>query len=544
MNYFVGVDVGTGSARAALFNKNGKLIKIATNSIKTFNYSSVYYEQSSEDIWNSVKKVVKEVVGDISNELIKGIGFDATCSLVLLDDAGKPVTASLTGDDERNIILWMDHRAEIEANIINEMNHEVLKFVGGKISLEMEIPKIMWLKKNLPETFKRVKLFFDLPDFLTWKATGSESRSLCSLVCKWNYNANNGWNEDFLTKIGLSCLKENNWKKIGNIVKSPGEPIENGLSELAAFEFGLKKGTPVGISIIDAHAGGLGMIGVSSLDNNKISKKFSSRLSIICGTSTCHMAISSMPIFLNGIWGPYYSAMIPNYYLNEGGQSATGKLIDYIINNHPATIEINKKINNTNIHIQEYLTNLLLNIAKDKNLNDISYLTNNIHIWPDFHGNRSPLADPYLQGMISGLSLNNDEYNLAIIYLATLQSIIYGTKHIYNYLNNNGYDIKTILICGGLSKNFLFCKIHADVIGVPILIPDNKESVLLGSAILGACASKKFHNIDNAIFNMAGNAKIIEPDNKIKQYHEKKYKVFLKMVQDQKDYQKIMNEND
>lgn len=83
---------------------------------------------------------------------------------------------TLLGDDERNIILWMDHRAETEANIINQMNHDVLKFVGGKISLEMEIPKIMWLKKNLPDTYKRVKLYFDLPDFLTWKATGSESR--------------------------------------------------------------------------------------------------------------------------------------------------------------------------------------------------------------------------------------------------------------------------------------------------------------------------------------------------------------------------------
>lgn len=61
MNYYVGVDVGTGSARAALFNENGKLIKTATNVIKTFNYSSVYYEQSSDDIWNSVKKVVKVV---------------------------------------------------------------------------------------------------------------------------------------------------------------------------------------------------------------------------------------------------------------------------------------------------------------------------------------------------------------------------------------------------------------------------------------------------------------------------------------------------
>lgn len=70
----------------------------------------------------------------------------------------------------------MDHRAHEEAKIINETNHPVLKYVGGKISLEMEVPKLMWLKKNLPDTWRKAGKYFDLPDFLTWKATGAESR--------------------------------------------------------------------------------------------------------------------------------------------------------------------------------------------------------------------------------------------------------------------------------------------------------------------------------------------------------------------------------
>lgn len=71
----------------------------------------------------------------------------------------------------------MDHRAEIEAKLINETNSSVLQYVGGKISLEMEIPKLMWLKKYLKlQCWDNVGLFFDLPDFLTWKATGSETR--------------------------------------------------------------------------------------------------------------------------------------------------------------------------------------------------------------------------------------------------------------------------------------------------------------------------------------------------------------------------------
>lgn len=56
------------------------------------------------------------------------------------------------------------------------------------------------------------------------------------------------------------------------------------------------------------------------------------------------MAVSSTPIFTPGVWGPYYSAMVPGMWLNEGGQSASGKLIDHIIENHPATKDIKMKI--------------------------------------------------------------------------------------------------------------------------------------------------------------------------------------------------------
>lgn len=71
----------------------------------------------------------------------------------------------------------MDHRAVKEAEEINEMGHPVLQYVGGKISPEMETPKLSWLKRNLKrECWDKAGLFFDLPDFLTWRATDTDSR--------------------------------------------------------------------------------------------------------------------------------------------------------------------------------------------------------------------------------------------------------------------------------------------------------------------------------------------------------------------------------
>lgn len=81
------------------------------------------------------------------------------------------------GNNEQNVILWMDHRASEEAEKINKLQHSVLQYVGGKISLEMETPKLLWLKTHLKnECWDKMGLCFDLPDFLTWKATGCESR--------------------------------------------------------------------------------------------------------------------------------------------------------------------------------------------------------------------------------------------------------------------------------------------------------------------------------------------------------------------------------
>lgn len=104
-------------------------------------------------------------------------------------------------------------------------------------------------------------------------------RSLCSLVCKWTYeirdNGSEGWNRSYFQQIGLEDLLENNSEKIGNTVLTPGTHLASGLSESASEELGLPPGTPVGASIIDAHAGGLGLIGCSA---QNISNDFNTRL--------------------------------------------------------------------------------------------------------------------------------------------------------------------------------------------------------------------------------------------------------------------------
>ncbi|XP_074025444.1 FGGY carbohydrate kinase domain-containing protein [Leptinotarsa decemlineata] len=542
LTYFIGIDVGTGSVRAALVTEFGKIVSCSSKATKTWNIQTDFYEQSSEDIWNAVVSCVREVAKDVEPKKIKGVGFDATCSLACFDKSGKPLSVSPTGNNEQNIILWLDHRAVKEAEEINATNHQILQYVGGKISPEMETPKLLWLKRNLrKECWERAGYFFDLPDFLTWRATGCDSRSSCSLVCKWTYEMSiegiESWNKSYFDTIGLEDLAENNWSKIGSVVIPPGSSVGKGLSPKAADELGLLVGTPVGTSMIDAHAGGLGLIGCNAPG---VDPEFHTRVGLICGTSTCHMAVSEEATFTPGIWGPYKNAMIPGMWLNEGGQSATGKLIDHVIDTHPATPEIRKKLGK--IHIQEYLSNILINLAQQQNLKSVAFLTKDLHVWPDFHGNRSPIADPTLKGVICGLTLAVDEVSLALLYLATVQALSYGTRHIIHNLKKSGYkNIKSTLICGGLSKNPIFTQSQADVCNLPVVCPDEEESVLLGAAILGACGAGHFRDMKTAVQTMGGKGKVVEPNKDVIDYHDKKYEVFLKMYEHQQHYRKIMN---
>uniref|UniRef100_A0A8C2V3U5 FGGY carbohydrate kinase domain-containing protein n=3 Tax=Chinchilla lanigera TaxID=34839 RepID=A0A8C2V3U5_CHILA len=540
-SYYVGVDVGTGSVRAALVDQRGLLLAFADQPITKWEPQFNHHEQSSEDIWAACCVVTKKVVQGIDLSRIRGLGFDATCSLVVLDKQFRPLPVNYEGDFHRNIIMWLDHRAISQVQRINETKHSVLQYVGGLMSVEMQAPKLLWLKENLRETcWDKAGHFFDLPDFLSWKATGVTARSLCSLVCKWTYSAEKGWDDSFWKMIGLEDFVADNYSKIGNQVLPPAASLGSGLTPEAARELGLPVGIAVAASLIDAHAGGLGVIG-ADVTGHGLScegQPVTSRLAVICGTSSCHMGISKDPIFVPGVWGPYFSAMVPGFWLNEGGQSVTGKLIDHVVQGHAAFPELQAKATARCQSVYAYLNSHLDLIKKAQ---PVGFLTVDLHVWPDFHGNRSPLADLTLKGMVTGLTLSQDLDDLAILYLATVQAIAFGTRFIIEAMEAAGHSISTLFLCGGLSKNPLFVQMHADITGMPVVLSQEVESVLVGAAILGACASGDFASVQEAMARMSKAGKVVFPRHEDKKYYDKKYRVFRKLVEHQKEYSAIMN---
>ena len=495
--YFLGIDVGTGSARAGIFDRHGKLFGTDKCAIELYRDAPNVVEQSSSEIWDAVSAATMGAIkaSGLSGDQIAGVGFDATCSLVVLGENGAPLPVGHTNDPSRNIIVWMDHRAIDQANRINKTGHRVLDYVGGRISPEMETPKLLWLKENSPEVYGAAWQFMDLTDFLTWRATGDLSRSVCTVTCKWTFLAHeNAWDASYFEQVGLNELIVDDFSKIGTTVVPAGKALGSGLTAEAAADLGLVAGIPVAAGLIDAHAGGVGSIGAEGGGGAE------ANLAYVFGTSSCTMTSTSKPVFVPGVWGPYYSAMVPGLWLNEGGQSAAGAAIDALLALHPYAETAKESAALASISLPEFLM-----IEAECRLSDGATpvdLAKGVHVVPEFLGNRAPFADPHTRAVISGLGMDQGLESLISIYIAGLCGIGYGLRQIIEAKSTAGAPIQRIVISGGAGRSPLIRQLLADATGVEVAASASEEPVLLGAAILGAVAGEAFSNISAAMVQM------------------------------------------
>ena len=521
MRYFIGVDVGTGSARAGVFDAAGALCSSAKRDIAIFREPGDIVEQSSTDIWRAVSESVRAAMrsSGIAPADVAGIGFDATCSLVVLGEGGSPLGVGTSGDDERNIIVWMDHRATEQARRINETRHSVLDYVGGKISPEMETPKLLWLAEHRPGTFTGAWQFFDLADFLTWRATGSLARSVCTVTCKWTYLAHEArWDASYFRAIGLASLADEQFTRVGTEVVAPGTPLGAGLSAPAAGDFGLSPGIPVGAGLIDAHAGGIGTVGARGGAGTLLS-----RMAYVFGTSACTMSTTREPAFVEGVWGPYSSAMVPGLWLNEGGQSAAGAAIDHLVRHHPAAPEAASAAAGEGLSLSAWLSR---EAEKSGGATAAPRLIGALHVVPEFLGNRAPFADPDARGMVSGMGMESGLDNLVALYLAGMCGLGYGARQIIETLRTNGVPVDTVVVSGGAGQSALARQLLADTTGAAVAASTSDEPVLLGAAILGAVAAGAFPDIQTAMTAMSTLGPVHQPGEACAVWHRRRFEAF------------------
>jgi D-ribulokinase len=532
---FIGVDVGTGSVRAGVFTSRGQLLSNARRVTASWREPGDLVEQSSADIWAATVASVRTAIetAGVRPESIAGIGFDATCSLVVLDPVGQSLPVGPSGDPARDVIVWMDHRAVEEAEQISRSGHDALRYVGGSISPEMQPPKLLWLARHAPRVFAAAGHFFDLPDYLTYRATGSLARSACTVACKWLYRARERrWPQDFFAAVGLEALGGPGFARIGAEIVAPGTALGRGLAADAAAAFGLPPGIPVGAGLIDAHAGALATLGAARGEAFADPRR---RVAVVLGTSACCMAVSDEPRFIPGIWGPHYAAVTPGQWLVEGGQSAFGAAIDRLMRMSPAFAGVAGRPNAFDALERQI-------VARAGGASQAARLARDLHVLPDFLGNRSPHADPAARGAIVGFDLRDDEESAMALYVAGLSGLGQGLGQVIRLLERNGFACDLLVASGGAARSALVRQIVADAIGRPVAVAETSEPVLLGAAMLGAVAAGR-RTLLEAMTTMSRLGGVCEPaGGEIAALHGAKRRVFEGLQQSERDARATMRE--
>ncbi|MGP5327692.1 FGGY family pentulose kinase [Vreelandella titanicae] len=513
--HVLGIDIGTGSARAGIFTPDGVMLAEAKTPIAMHRPAEHHVEQSSTDIWSAVcsaTQCAREAAG-VTSDSITSMSVSATCSLVLLDKQDKPLALS-SGDEAWNIIVWMDHRATAEAAECTATQAAPLRNLGGVMSPEMQMPKLMWLKRHRPELYAKIGYAGDLGDWLGFKCTGSLERSVCMLSCKWTFDPRpgHGWDHDFLNQIDMQDVLE--------CARLPDQALPVGvalgqLTEEAADDLGLTTRCTFAVGMIDAYAGALGTLGRSLADAPE------RRLAVIGGTSTCHIGAQPVRREVPGVWGPYPGALCDGFVANEGGQSITGALLDHLAALFSASSEFGDDLHGA-------LSDLLLErLASGDPAPDT-------HVCPDFIGNRSPLADPEIRGSITGLTLDTPRESFIKVYWAAATSLVYGTRAIIERMNSHGYAIDTLHLSGGHGRSALLRKLYADGTGCRVVLADAPEPVLLGVAVaaLAAQANGEMLSVANGL---APGEQTLEPDQAMQALHTARYAAFKKLYEGRLD---------
>ncbi len=496
---FLGIDVGTQSVRAAVFDAEGTLYALGTGPIETQYPQPGWAEQRPEDWWGGLIKAVAQALesGRIRGNDIVGVGLDCTaCTVLACDHQGTPL---------RPALLWMDQRSHAQAQTINATNDPSLRWVSDVVSPEWMLPKALWLKQNEPSIYGSAGWIIECTDWMMHQLTGQWTLSFNHIAVKWNYVApEGGWSANLLRETGLEDLPQK-WPK--QIVQyGRGSAV---LCKAAAERLGLKPGTPVAQGGIDAYAG---MIGLGAVASGK--------MAMIMGSSTCHLVNAEKPLLGTGMLGCYPDAIRPGLFTLEGGQTATGSIVNWY-REHFAGNEA-QEAERTGQSVFAILDGKAA--AAPAGCEGLVCLDH-------WQGARTPLKDPLSRGAWWGLSLSHGPgHMLRSIYEATA----YGTRHILEDLAQHGLKVTHLYAGGGGAKSQLWLQIHADVCGVPVSIPAQTESCARGSAIIAAVHTGHFASLEEAAQAMVQMGRMIEPDGRNQSVYQEGYQRYRQLYEMQR----------
>jgi sugar (pentulose or hexulose) kinase len=480
----LGLDVGTESARAALFGVDGSMVSQGRSGYPTAFPAPGWAEQDPLTVWAAVTKAVHACLDSAPGITPLAVSLSATAvTAVTVGADGAPFGAAL---------LWMDTRAAAEAAEITATGHPTLWYTGGHVSPEWMLPKALWLRRHQPERYARARWLVELHDWLLFRLTGRWALASATASAEWGYDPHTAaWPDDLLEHVGLNDLTQR-WPQT---LLAPGEAAGS-LTPAAAALTGLPPGTPVFQGLMDSFAAALACNAFEP-----------GRAVVSLGSSSSYMALTPEPVSDPRLLGPIRDALGPGTYLMQGGQTSAASVVRWFCTE---------------------LGGGLSAAALDELAATVPPGSEGIIALDTWQGSRTPFRDPLRRGAFTGLTLGHGRAHL---YRAILESVAYGGRQITQAFDNTGTELRELVITGGGSQSGLWRQMHADVIGRPLLQLSQPLPAALGAAICAASGLGAFEDLPSAAAAMSQVTPAAQPDPENRLAYDAAFRAYQETAQ-------------
>ena len=475
---YIGIDLGTSAVKLLLMNADGKIEKITSREYGLSFPHPGWSEQNPYDWYEQSVDGLKELLSECDKKEVAGISFGGQMhGLVTLDEKDEVI---------RPAILWNDGRTSEETNYLNEVigRNRLSEYTANIAFAGFTAPKILWMQKNEPQLWARVKKIMLPKDYLAYRLSGtfctdySDASGMLLLDVK-----NRCWSKEMMeichvTREQLPDLFES-YEAVGTLKPEIAEQL--GLSAKVKIIAGAGDNA--------AAAVGTGTVGEG-------------RCNLSLGTSGTIFITSKK-------FGVDENNALHSFDHADGGYHLMGCML--------SAASCNKWWMDEILKTKDYS-------GEQKNIEKLG--ENPVFFLPYLMGERSPHNNPDARAMFIGMSMDTTREDMT---QAVLEGVAFGMRDSLEVARSLGISIERSKICGGGAKSPLWRKIIAAVMNLKLDIIESEEGPGYGGAILAAVGCGEYASVEEACEKLVKVVDTIEPDPVLVEKYEEKYQQFRKL---------------
>ena len=466
IQYMIGIDIGTTSTKAVLFEESGKVVTKANVEYPLYTPTPSVAEQDPDEIFLAVINSVKQVIqnsGVESDSIMFVSCSSAMHSVIPVDHEGKPLMRCLT---------WADNRSTDWAiRLKRDMGgHELNRRTGTPIHPMSPLTKLMWLRHDNPELFNKADKFISIKEYVLAKLFNHYviDHSIASATGMLNL-VNLDWDEEALQLAGITP------DRLSRLV--PTTYKLEGLNATYASEMGLSSTT---VFVVGASDGVLSNLGVDAIEPGVVA--------VTIGTSGAIRTVLDKPV--TDPKGRYFCYALTEKHWVIGGPVNNGGVIFRWLRDELAASEV-ETASRLGLNAYDMITQIAQRVRPG---------SDGLLFHPYLTGERAPLWNPDARGSFFGLSLHHKKEHMM---RAVMEGIIYNLYTVLLALEESIGRPTVIKATGGFARSELWRQMMADIFDQNVVVPESFESSCLGAVVLGLFAFGRAESL-NVVSAMVG----------------------------------------